>query len=66
MFSEWPTEFSEYSRDKSKNFLLKKFLKILLPGHAHQQQMKEIRLPIKNILLGYLWAWPSSNIFQTF
>ena len=38
MFSEWPAEFSEYSRDKSKNFLLKKFLKILLPGHAHKQQ----------------------------
>ena len=38
MFSEWPAEFSEYPRDKSKNFLLKKFLKILLPGHAHKQQ----------------------------
>ena len=35
MFSEWPAEFSEYCRDKSKNFLLKKFLKILLPRHAH-------------------------------
>ena len=27
-FSEWPTEFSVYSRDKYKNFLLTKFLKI--------------------------------------
>ena len=38
MFSEWLAELNEYSRDKSKNFLLKKFLKILLPGHAHKQQ----------------------------
>ena len=38
MFSEWPAELNEYSRDKSKNFLLKKFFKILLPGHAHKQQ----------------------------
>ena len=36
--TEWPAEFSVYSRDKSKNFLLKKFFKILLPGHAHKQQ----------------------------
>ena len=50
MFSEWPAEFSKYSRDKSKNFLLKKFLKILLPGHAHQQQRQEIRLTVKNFL----------------
>ena len=28
-FSEWPAEFSVISSDKSKNFLLKKFLKIL-------------------------------------
>ena len=38
MFPEWPAEFIVYSRDKSKNFLLKKFLKILPPGHAHKQQ----------------------------
>ena len=38
MFPEWPAELNEYSRDKSKNFLLKKFLKLLLPGHAHKQQ----------------------------
>ena len=28
-FSEWPAEFIVYSRDKYKNFLLTKFLKIL-------------------------------------
>ena len=28
-FAEWPAEFSVYSRDKYKNFLLTKFLKIL-------------------------------------
>ena len=38
VFSEWPAELNEYSKDKSKNFLLKKFLKILLPGRAHNQQ----------------------------
>ena len=27
-FAEWPAEFSVYSRDKYKNFLLKKFFKI--------------------------------------
>ena len=36
-FSEWPAEFSVYSRDKYKNFLLTKFLKILQNAHAHQQ-----------------------------
>ena len=30
MFPEWPAEFIEYSRDKSKNFLLKKFLNIYI------------------------------------
>ena len=34
-FSEWPAEFSVISSDKSKNFLLKKFLKILQNGGAH-------------------------------
>ena len=34
-FSEWPAEFSVNSTDKSKNFLLKKFLKILQNGSAH-------------------------------
>ena len=33
-FSEWPAEFSVISSDKSKNFLLKKFLKILQNGGA--------------------------------
>ena len=42
MISEWPADFSAYSRDKSKNFLLKKFLKILLPRHAHKQQRQVI------------------------
>ena len=33
-FSEWPAEFSVISSDKSKNFLFKKFLKILQNGGA--------------------------------
>ena len=32
---EWQSEFSEYSRGQSKNFLLKKFFKILQNGGAH-------------------------------
>ena len=36
-FAEWPAEFIVYSRDKYKNFLLTKFLKILQNGRAHQQ-----------------------------
>lgn len=36
-FSEWPAEFIVHSRDNSKNFLLKKFSKILQKAHAHQQ-----------------------------
>ena len=32
---EWPAEFSEHSRGQSKNFLFKKFLKILQNGGAH-------------------------------
>ena len=36
-FAEWPAEFSVYSRDKYKNFLLTNFLKILQNAHAHQQ-----------------------------
>ena len=36
-FSEWPAEFIVYSRDKYKNFLLTKFLKILQNARAHQQ-----------------------------
>ena len=39
MFAEWPAEFSVYSRDKYKNFLLTKFLKILQNARAHQQLM---------------------------
>ena len=35
-FSEWPAEFSVISSDNSKNFLLKKFLKILQNARAHQ------------------------------
>ena len=38
-FSEWPAEFIVYSRDKYKNFLLTKFLKILQNARAHQQLM---------------------------
>ena len=38
-FAEWPAEFSVYSRDKYKNFLLTKFLKILQNVRAHQQLM---------------------------
>ena len=38
-FSEWPAEFIVYSRDKYKNFLLTKFLKILKNARAHQQLM---------------------------
>ena len=38
-FAEWPAEFSVYSRDKYKNFLLTKFLKILQNARAHQQLM---------------------------
>ena len=34
-FSEWPAEFSVISSNKSKNFLLKKFLKILQNDGAH-------------------------------
>ena len=37
--AEWPAEFSVYSRDKYRNFLLTKFLKILQNAHAHQQLM---------------------------
>ena len=36
-FSEWAAEFSVYSSDKSKNFLLKFFLKILQNGGAHEE-----------------------------
>ena len=36
---EWPAEFIVYSRDKYKNFLLTKFLKILQSVSAHQQLM---------------------------
>ena len=38
-FAEWPAEFIVYSRDKYKNFLLTKFLKILQNARAHQQLM---------------------------
>ena len=47
-FSEWPAEFSVISSDKSKNFLLKKFLKILQNGGAHggsKPFMRELLLP---------------------
>ena len=45
-FSEWPAKFSVYSRDNYKNFLLKKFLKILRNARAHQQfrQQNDIKL----------------------
>ena len=36
-FAEWPAEFIAYSRDKSKDFLLTKFFKILQNARAHQQ-----------------------------
>ena len=36
-FSEWPAEFIVYSRDKYKNFLLTKFLKILQNVRAHKK-----------------------------
>ena len=39
-FTEWPAEFSAYSRDKYKNFLLTKFLKIFQNARAHQQFMQ--------------------------
>ena len=35
-FSHCSAEISVYSKDKSKDFLLNKHLKIFLPGHADQ------------------------------
>ena len=59
-FSEWPAEFSVISSDKSKNFLLKKFLKILQNSGAHggsKQFMRELLPP---------WAPPFWIILKNF
>lgn len=49
--SEWPAEFIVHSRDNSKNFLLKKFSKILKNERAHQQFRHKIDIQL--LTLGY-------------